>query len=175
MTQTMAGPVTAGREPVAGDRGATAAGPRPVAGDRGRAAAGRRPVAGDRGRAAAGRRPVAGDRDTVLAGRDEDSGQQVPFLHDKLRIPEPCFPVLHRPRVGALLDRATEHRVTLVSGPAGAGKTVACASWAAAGPAAGRVVWLTVDADDQRDWFWAYVCAGLTRIKAAPPGALHAL
>jgi LuxR family maltose regulon positive regulatory protein len=123
----------------------------------------------------AGRGPVAGDRETVLADRGEDSGMCVPFLHDKLRIPEPCFPVLHRPRVSALLDRAAEHRVTLVSGPAGAGKTIACASWAAAGPAVGRVVWLTVDADDQRDWFWAYVCTGLTRIEAAPPGALHAL
>jgi LuxR family transcriptional regulator, maltose regulon positive regulatory protein len=105
----------------------------------------------------------------------EDSGQQAPFLHDKLRIPEPCFPVLHRPRVSALLDRATQHRVTVVSGPAGAGKTVACASWAAAGPAAGRVIWLTVDADDQRDWFWSYVCTGLTRVRAAPREALHAL
>jgi LuxR family maltose regulon positive regulatory protein len=108
-------------------------------------------------------------------GRGEDAGRALPFLNDKLRIPEPCFPVLHRRRVSALLDKAIQHRVTLVSGPAGAGKTVACASWAAAAPPGGRVIWLTVDPDDQRDWFWAYVCTALTRVQAAPPGALAAL
>ena len=90
------------------------------------------------------------------------------LLEDKLRVPTPSFPVLDRPRVSALLDRAGRHRVTVISGPAGAGKTVACASWSAAGPAAGRVVWLTVDADDQRDWFWAYICMGLSRVRPAP-------
>src|SRR5437764_9643004 len=61
-----------------------------------------------------------------------------PFLDGKLQIPRPGFPVLPRRRVHALLDRATRHRVTLVSGPRGAGETGACASWAALRPAAGR-------------------------------------
>ncbi|MGE5131562.1 MAG: LuxR C-terminal-related transcriptional regulator [Gemmatimonadota bacterium] len=97
------------------------------------------------------------------------------FLEDKLRVPRPSFPVLRRRRVSGLLEEATRHRVTLVSGPAGAGKTVACASWASAGPAGRRVAWLTLDAADRQEWFWAYLCAGLTRVRAAPADTMRVL
>ena len=96
-------------------------------------------------------------------------GQQQPrFLGDKLQIPQPHFPVLRRRRITGLIDQAARNRVTLVSGPAGAGKTVACATWAAAPAQARRVVWLTLDAEDQQAWFWAYVCAGLARLRPVP-------
>src|SRR5580692_7649120 len=76
-----------------------------------------------------------------------------PLLDDKLRPPRPSLTVLRRRRVTDLIEAATAHRVTLVSGPAGAGKTVACASWAAVRPAgrpAGiQTAWLTVDAEDR--------------------------
>jgi len=112
---------------------------------------------------------------TMVPDRADDTEWlDAPFLDDKFRIPRPNFPVLPRRRVNALLDRATRHRVTLVSGAPGAGKTVACAAWAALRPA-GRVVWLTVDPADRREWFWAYVCAGLSRIRPAPRDILHAL
>ncbi len=65
------------------------------------------------------------------------------------------FPLLSRPRLTELIDRATRHKVVLVSGPAGAGKTVACALWAAARSADKRVAWLTLRADEDRAWFWA--------------------
>jgi LuxR family maltose regulon positive regulatory protein len=97
------------------------------------------------------------------------------FLQDKLQIPQPSFEVLNRRRVSGLLDEATRHRVTLVCGPAGAGKTVACASWATGGHAAGPVAWVTLDAEDQRDWFWAYVSAALRRVPVVPERALEAL
>ena len=103
-------------------------------------------------------------------------GQQQPrFLEDKLQVPQPHFPVLRRRRITGLLDQAARNRVTLISGPAGAGKTVACATWAAAPAQARRVVWLTLDAEDQQAWFWAYVCAGLARLRPIPADSLRSL
>jgi LuxR family transcriptional regulator, maltose regulon positive regulatory protein len=97
------------------------------------------------------------------------------FLEGKLQIPQPHFPVLRRRRITSLIDQAARNRVTLISGPAGAGKTVATATWAGASAQARRVVWLTVDGDDQQSWFWAYVCAGLARLRAIPPDAMRSL
>ena len=115
-------------------------------------------------------RPETSQRDTA------DERPQQRFLEGKLQIPQSHFPVLRRRRVTGLIEQAVRHRVTLVCGPAGAGKSVACASWAAANPQQRRrVVWLTLDAGDQSSRFWAYVCAGLTRLRVAPPDALRSL
>jgi len=95
---------------------------------------------------------------------------------DKLRIPGTGVAILRRGRLIDLIERAAAHRVTLVCGPAGAGKTVACRSWAAATPASPRVAWLTLDAGDRDPaQFWAYVRAALTRVAALPPEAARAL
>jgi LuxR family transcriptional regulator, maltose regulon positive regulatory protein len=91
------------------------------------------------------------------------------LLGDKLRIPQPGVAVLRRGRLIELIEQAAVHRVTVVSGPAGAGKTVACASWASATPAARRVAWLTLDeADRDPARFWTYVRAALTRVPGVP-------
>jgi LuxR family maltose regulon positive regulatory protein len=98
------------------------------------------------------------------------------LLADKLRIPRPSLAVLRRGRVIDLIEQAASHRVTVVSGPAGAGKTVACGSWASALPASRRVAWLTLDADDQDPArFWGYVRAGLSRAGGMPADAARAL
>ena len=113
---------------------------------------------------------------TTLAAGTTLPGEQRPrFLEGKLQVPEPHFPVLRRRRITGMLDQAIRNRVTLISGPAGAGKTVACATWAAAPPQARRVVWLTLDAEDQQAWFWAYVCAGLGRLRSIPAESLRSL
>jgi LuxR family transcriptional regulator, maltose regulon positive regulatory protein len=103
------------------------------------------------------------------------AGQRQPQrLAGQLRIPA-SFPLLHRQRVTDLIDRAARHRVALLCAPAGAGKTVACAWWAAAQRGDRRVAWLTLNAGDDQAWFWADVCASLTRARAVPPEAVRSL
>src|SRR5215469_16568672 len=70
---------------------------------------------------------------------------------DKLRVPIPSVPLLHRHRVTTLIKRATVNRVTVVTGPTGAGKTIACAIWAddVATHAASDVAWVGLDPGDR--------------------------
>ncbi len=81
--------------------------------------------------------------------------------------------MLGRPRLAALLDQGSRRRVTLVSAPAGSGKTVACAAWAAS--AGRRVIWLSLDEADRAEWFWSYVWTGLKRGQCAPGDVLRTL
>jgi LuxR family maltose regulon positive regulatory protein len=98
------------------------------------------------------------------------------LLGDKLRIPRLSLATLRRRRLIDLIEQAASHRVTVVSGPAGAGKTVACGSWASATPRSRRVAWLTLDADDRDPArFWAYVQAALTRADVVPADAARLL
>ncbi|HXW44685.1 MAG TPA: AAA family ATPase, partial [Streptosporangiaceae bacterium] len=91
------------------------------------------------------------------------------LLDDKLEVPELGLTVMRRRRVEELMEQASRHPVTVVTGPAGAGKTVASATWAAslaARPGA-RLVWLTLDAaDSDPARFWRYLIAGLARTGA---------
>jgi LuxR family transcriptional regulator, maltose regulon positive regulatory protein len=77
-------------------------------------------------------------------------------------------PLLPRPRLTELIDRATRHKVALVCGPARAGKTVACAQWAAAASGDRQVVWLTLSADEDKSWFWADLYGQLRRARLMP-------
>ncbi|MFO8150009.1 MAG: LuxR C-terminal-related transcriptional regulator [Trueperaceae bacterium] len=72
----------------------------------------------------------------------------------KLRPPRPHGDAVARPRLDALLDEATrDHTVTLVSAPAGYGKTTALAAWARAGARPDRpVAWVALDERDDDPW-----------------------
>jgi len=88
---------------------------------------------------------------------------------DKVTVPRSNVPLVERPRVSALISQATAgHRVTLVCGPSGAGKTVACASWADAAQD-GSVGWISLDYGDR--WprqLWTHVRLAMASALAVP-------
>jgi LuxR family maltose regulon positive regulatory protein len=88
---------------------------------------------------------------------------------EKYRVPQPGAAILPRRRLTDLLDQAVTRPVTLVTAPVGAGKTVACANWAAARARTGRVAWLSLDEGDREaPRFWASVASALAVGGAAP-------
>jgi LuxR family transcriptional regulator, maltose regulon positive regulatory protein len=89
-------------------------------------------------------------------------GHESLLLDDKLRVPRLGADVIPRSRLTSLIERAAVHPVTAITAPAGAGKTVACATWAAAVARSRRVTWLNLDEGDREPGrFWAYMSAAL--------------
>ena len=69
-----------------------------------------------------------------------------PLIRTKLHRPSVPFDVVGRDRLLRLMDRAFEVPLTLVSAPAGYGKSVFVARWA--GSCEHRVAWLSLDRDE---------------------------
>ncbi len=98
----------------------------------------------------------------------------VPILASKITPPGVPDWALPRPRITKLIAEGRRWcPLTVVTGPPGAGKTMALALWAAAEP--GTVAWVGVDEFDNRPGvFWSYVVAALCRSGVALPAALPA-
>jgi LuxR family maltose regulon positive regulatory protein len=88
-----------------------------------------------------------------------------PLLLTKLHVPAPRPPWVRRERLFERLDQAAQAPVTLLTAPAGYGKTALLAQWSAermAAEPACRVAWLTLDeGDNDPVRFWAYLAAAL--------------
>ncbi len=112
------------------------------------------------------RAPARARRLAVSAG--------VPIVAAKITAPGVPDWVVPRRRVTELIAQGRRWcPLTVLTGPAGAGKTMALALWAAAEP--GTVAWVSVDEFDSRPGvFWAYVVAALHRSGVALPAALPA-
>lgn len=87
-----------------------------------------------------------------------------PIMGSKLQVAVVKPPVLERPRLLDRLSEGVRGPLTLISAPAGSGKTVLASSWVSAGKASGPVAWFSLDEeDDQSGVFWSYVLAALAR------------
>jgi LuxR family transcriptional regulator, maltose regulon positive regulatory protein len=111
------------------------------------------------------RAPTSVKRPAVPAGD--------PILTSKITAPEVPAWAVHRPRLTELIAKGTRWcPLTVVTGPAGAGKTMAVALWAAA--ESGPVAWVGLDEFDNRPGaFWSYLAAALRRSGVAVPKALQ--
>jgi LuxR family maltose regulon positive regulatory protein len=86
-----------------------------------------------------------------------------PLLATKLFVPKLRRGLVARPRLLERMGNGAEARLTLVSAPAGFGKTTVLASWLHEESAEGRsVAWLSLDAaDNDPASFWTYVVTAL--------------
>ncbi len=99
-----------------------------------------------------------------------------PLVETKLLLPKPRREVVLRPRLSDLLLRGSHAPVTLLSAPAGFGKTTLLTSWFAAAASTQaddhRVAWVSLDERDREATpFWTYVLRALDR---AVPGSATA-
>src|SRR6516225_5291001 len=91
-----------------------------------------------------------------------------PILAAKITAPTLPDWLVRRPRITELIEKRTRwYPLTVLTGPPGAGKTMALALWAAANP--GPVAWVGLDEyDDRPEVFWSYVVAALCQSGAVP-------
>ena len=91
-----------------------------------------------------------------------------PLLETKLYIPKWRPGLVPRARLIERLDQGRERKLTLVSAPAGFGKTTLLAEWVAATPASERpVAWVSLDqSDNDPALFWAYFITALQKVQS---------
>lgn len=95
------------------------------------------------------------------------------LITTKLFVPTLRAGVVQRARLNERLLRGGTGRLTLVSAPAGFGKTTAVVAWLESRPSGGAVAWLSLDdTDSQPAMFWAHLTAAVQDAVArigAPP------
>src|SRR3982074_553861 len=88
-----------------------------------------------------------------------------PILATKLFIPPPRSSVIHRPHLVERLNNGLDRKLTLISAPAGFGKTTLVSEWLAS--CHRQVAWLSLDEGDSDPIrFLTYLVAALQTIAA---------
>ena len=115
-----------------------------------------------------------GDRQVVTRAKGPAAAARDPILASKITAPGVPGWAVQRPRITKLIAEGVRWcPLTVVTGPPGAGKTMALALWTAAEP--GTVAWVSLDEYDNRpEVFWSYVVAALRRSGIAAPNTVPA-
>ncbi|MFE2297249.1 LuxR C-terminal-related transcriptional regulator [Streptomyces sp. NPDC059445] len=93
-----------------------------------------------------------------------------PLLAVRFTVPDLTETFVRRTRLTARLTEGVRGPLTLVNGPAGAGKTLLVAHWISTTDRPDDVAWLTVEHEDTGPGiFWTYVLESLRRHGAAVP------
>src|SRR5947207_13397084 len=109
-----------------------------------------------------------GTRGTARSGGGGEPGD--PVLASKVTMPELPDWAVTRPRLDMLIAEGARGPLTSVTGPPGAGKTMAVTAWAASTSRPCTLAWITIDDFDNRPRvFWSYVVAALRRTGIAVP------
>src|SRR6266436_4376408 len=89
---------------------------------------------------------------------------QSQLLATKFYVPVTSGDLISRPRLTALLAESLNHPLTLVSAPAGFGKTMLLSAWVQLQPANNPLVaWMSLDEEDNDpQMFWTYVLSALS-------------
>jgi ATP/maltotriose-dependent transcriptional regulator MalT len=92
-----------------------------------------------------------------------------PLVETKLYMPRLRRDLVSRPRLRDRLSRGSQSRLTVVSAPAGFGKTTVLIDWLMAAPAEDQAVaWLSLDeGDSDPALFWTYL---ITALQTMAPG-----
>ncbi|HEX7055689.1 MAG TPA: hypothetical protein VF260_00655 [Bacilli bacterium] len=86
-----------------------------------------------------------------------------PILSSKISVPPVEPRLLYRQRLAGHLENALINKISLITAPAGYGKTTLVSSWVA--KIAVSVAWVSLEPDDNAlARFWYYIAASLERI-----------
>jgi LuxR family maltose regulon positive regulatory protein len=87
------------------------------------------------------------------------------LLATKLNIPPQPANLVHRARLMQQIDAGLQRKLTLVTAPAGFGKTTVLSDWSVSVKECLPAAWLTLhDRDNDPHRFWQYVCAALGQL-----------
>lgn len=106
---------------------------------------------------------------TGSAGRSDkgvaEAAARAVLLATKLHVPAIGARLVHRDSLLDALSVARSRKLTLLSAPAGWGKTTVLAQWALGAGEDERFGWLSLDSSDNDPvWFWMYVVAALQQV-----------